>query len=87
MGGVYRRTFFFVSFRFVSFRKPLAKGTREGGKRMRVRGRGGGRFLQKNKSEPSFSFFPFVISSLSSFFILHSQDKVYLVIFLVVIIA
>lgn len=74
MGGLYRRTFFFVS-----FRKPLAKGTREEG--------GGGGDFGKNKSEPSFSFFPFVISSLSSFFILHSQDKVYLVIFLVVIIA
>lgn len=69
---MYRRTFFFVS-----FRKPLAKGTREEG--------GGGGDFGKNKSEPSFSFFPFVISSLSV--ILHSQDKVYLVIFLVVIIA
>lgn len=81
-GGVYRRTFFF---RFVSFRKPLAKGTREGGGE-RKRG-GGGAILARNKSEPSFSFFPLVISSPSSFFILHSQDKVYLVIFLVVIIA
>lgn len=82
MGGLYRRTFFFVS-----FRKPLAKATREGkgGKEREGGGGEGGGVFGKNKSEPSFSFFPFVISSLSV--ILHSQDKVYLVIFLVVIIA
>lgn len=46
MGGVYRRTFFFVSFRFVNlWRKEQGKG--RGEKNEKGEGEGGGRFWQK----------------------------------------